>query len=424
MAATYSVLPKLRVLVIGDVHYPETRADFPVDRRDASFPAEVDAKITPPPRLISLARAAALANPAATIVLGDVTSWAQMPDYHDGLSMLRDTLAWSAADIDRVHIAIGNHDIQRDLYAPNKQYDDIMKTVESVVGAQILPVNAPRNTSVSDGAEAKALLISIDSCVGAGARRGIHPVLLQRLQECVPEHVINILANLDTKTVTETLDMPAFQHAHMEAVQSMIRAADSNSACIIASHHNLLPQSVPREDIYTELLNAGWFRTMLSSMNRPIVYVHGHVHTDGVEIIESPHSGSQSRVICVSVGRLIDGFTVLSITFGANSMPLGMVVAEHAPGPGGSVEIRRERRVLLRRVTVDELASEYIEVLRMLEVDKFVTATEISRATTLTCDEVNMIAEELEWFGLIQLQQRPSLRGLRPESWLRSFSHV
>jgi hypothetical protein len=88
---------------------------------------------------------------------------------------------------------------------------------------------------------------------------------------------------------------------------------------LVVAHHNLLPQRRPRIAQYTELINSGALRASLSELDRPIVYLHGHIHTDPVETVIAPKS---SPLICVSAPPAEGGFNVLDFTFTRSGMPL------------------------------------------------------------------------------------------------------
>jgi hypothetical protein len=68
-----SLTQRLRVVVIGDVHYPEHINDVDADVKDATFPPELVQRIARP-RVTRIARELTKYVADATVVLGDLTS--------------------------------------------------------------------------------------------------------------------------------------------------------------------------------------------------------------------------------------------------------------------------------------------------------------------------------------------------------------
>ena len=67
-----------------------------------------------------------------------------------------------------------------------------------------------------------------------------------------------------------------------------VHDAPSNVLSVIVAHHNLLPQRLPRLAPYTELVNGGALRASLGELGKPVLYLHGHIHEDPIEILRSP----------------------------------------------------------------------------------------------------------------------------------------
>lgn len=92
-----------------------------------------------------------------------------------------------------------------------------------------------------------------------------------------------------------------------------------NALLVIAAHHNLLPQRLTRLAPYTELVNSGTLRASLMAAGRPVIYLHGHIHEDPIEIMAMP---AGQAVISISAPAAEDGFNLLEFNFTRSGLPL------------------------------------------------------------------------------------------------------
>jgi hypothetical protein len=122
--------------------------------------------------------------------------------------------------------------------------------------------------------------------------------------------------------VGETLDSPGFLQNDIEHVCAELGALDETVMAVVLSHHNILPQALLRVQIYTEVMNAGMIRSRLSRLNRPVLYCHGHIHDNPVELVQQIPL-SAARLVCIAAPELSRGFNVLSIDYGHRGHPLG-----------------------------------------------------------------------------------------------------
>jgi hypothetical protein len=93
----------------------------------------------------------------------------------------------------------------------------------------------------------------------------------------------------------------------------------SDRLIVVAAHHNLLPQRLTRIAPYTELVNSGAVRASLMEAKRPILYLHGHIHTNPVEVLSMP---SGDALVCISAPLAEAGFNILEIVFTRAGIPL------------------------------------------------------------------------------------------------------
>lgn len=89
-------------------------------------------------------------------------------------------------------------------------------------------------------------------------------------------------------------------------------------------------QRMTRLAPYTELVNSGAVRASLMEAGRPILYLHGHIHTDPVEVLSVPGGDA---LVCISAPAAEDGFNIIEVVFTRSGKPL------HIPWP--TVPLRR-----------------------------------------------------------------------------------
>jgi hypothetical protein len=124
------------------------------------------------------------------------------------------------------------------------------------------------------------------------------------------------------------LDTPA---VHSEAISALTRALGAGThqeAAFVCGHHNLVPQDVLRISPYTEMVNSGAFRAAMMNAQRPIIYLHGHIHQDPITILRDG-SDAQSMLILVSAPLLEDGFNVVVIEFDDDGIALGCNIEKY-----------------------------------------------------------------------------------------------
>ena len=114
-------------------------------------------------------------------------------------------------------------------------------------------------------------------------------------------------------------DTPAFSNESVEHLVEQAKTLPKDRQLLVVAHHNLLPPRRPRLAPYTELVNSGAVRSSLLEADRPILYLHGHIHTDPIEILSVP--GGQA-LVCISAPAAEDGFNVVEVVFTRFGVPL------------------------------------------------------------------------------------------------------
>lgn len=347
----------LRLLQIGDIHYPSSKSSsIKVDLKDPSFPQA----------LVQVSAADAMHNTFKQILTlldekntqldgvllcGDLTSYGNTNGYKDCLNYLEQTLRIKDANrwpVNTVHVVPGNHDVNRagrdpegnDLY---RKFDPIITEWDSF-GLNVFEPKKYRATDIVSSDNVNARVFSLNSCIGCGERKFLPEQIRQELAELI-ESRLELEYNEDTFPLPqEDLDTPAFKEEDITGVCQEIRAMDRRTVPILLAHHNLLPQAVPRISIYTELVNAGLVRSRLAEIEKPVIYCHGHIHDDPIEVITSPGTNSIG-LVCISAPEIVKGFNVLEIQYAHERAPLGCVVYAYRVHRDGGVKLFPSTRI-------------------------------------------------------------------------------
>lgn len=421
----------LKLLALGDIHYPEFRSSSLVDYKDKSVPSPLVAAVSPD-KLQTVARQVCrvIADDtiSAVLICGDLTSWGDIDGYErcleylDGLLSLRDPGVRSDNEI---HAVPGNHDVDRslcsgpgrDLYAKFGPIERLWANIKRPV----LTVRDARNTLISANGCA-ARIFSLNSCIGCGEKRSLPDKVAAQLADLLAKYV----ASTDMKDafglVGEQLDTPAFVEEHITSVIEAVRILDQTTMAIILAHHNILPQATPRIDLYTEAINAGLVRSRMISVKHPILFCHGHIHTDPIEIIASPDENLRP-VVSISTPPLGQGFNVLEIAYGHHSVPLGCRIVPYRLMDDGSVVTVESASDVVRFRRPEEYASfgheRIADVLSFLPPNTFFRFPELlreARAGMSPQPQERSVADalrEADWFGLIRILNPQDL----PKHW-------
>lgn len=338
-------MKRMRVLQLGDVHYPDAcSATDLLDWKDKGVPEPLISAIAPDPLanvVKALLRIIDEAPVDAMLICGDLTSRGSLAGYTRCVEYLTrtlriaDPLRWSQ---DRVHAVPGNHDVDRTL-CDLHQTDAHRKfqPLADVWAAVDLPIlaTALRHTSIErDGCRVDTF--SMNSCIGCGETRRLPDRIRAELHRLLEPHIAQADVAGAFALVGEQLDTPAFNEPDVTELVGELAKIPPTSLPIVLTHHNLLPQPLLRIEIYTELLNAGMARHRLSGCGRPLLYLHGHIHTDPIEIVLQP-GPEPGRLVSISAPELRAGFNLIDVEFGRKGVPLGCVVTPYRVQQHGGV---------------------------------------------------------------------------------------
>ena len=209
----------------------------------------------------------------------------------------------------RIFIVPGNHDIAEaeNVNDSCKKFEPIVKILQKY-GFPTIPINDAIIEEMFEKDAGNVLICALNSC---------------------------ILSRTKNQTSGEVVDYPKILDTDIKKLQIAIKQLNANGknfCLLILSHHNLLPQKIPRIKQYAELLNAGNFRESLLSFNIPILYLHGHIHDNPVEVISCPVH-LNSKLVLSSAPLLLPtkenggknkfGYAKIDILYSDDQIPLG-----------------------------------------------------------------------------------------------------
>lgn len=423
----------ITVLQVGDVHLPDHIA-ADADVKDDALGDDLVAAATAGQLQASTRAllAAMTERPEAVIVFtGDLTSRGDLGQYRDCVTTLIDAFALTSRPLERLHVVPGNHDVDREL-AQHAPAGDLYHKFEplraawSDQGLNVLAADLVRTAAVGD-ALFSVETHSVNSCLGCGERRQL-PIMLRdglvdRLTaEGVDEGVAATITSEVFDAYAETIDAPAFSEEHLQHVCEAIADAPATSTPVIVAHHNLVQQAQPRFDLYTDTINAGMFRSRLCSLGRTILYLHGHIHSDPIEVVaqEFPDRGT---MVCISAPEFCDGFNRIDVTHSDSGLPLGCTITRYRVRLHGGVSVERPIRVAFHqeRAPMSDLAVE-VAVCLMQSPDcstiRGLRGLSDDLAGVAEADLADAI-EEVEWHGVIEVLNRERA----PEKWRFTVVH-
>ena len=355
-------LKGITLLHIGDIHYDYIdKDDRPIDGKDLQFPESLD-EILPEESyqvIINSFMHEIEEAPLAILLSGDLSTRGKIESYKDCLHFLRKRIRpdyFNSAPFQKLFIVPGNHDIDRGKISEQSLYlkfKPIQEALEEKSFPEI-PVPDLKTEKLCQDLACNILVISINSCIGCGERR-YYP---EKIRDAISKSLDCNEEDKDDEELMElcyeVIDTPVIKDEDVDKMIHCIQSYGEDLLPIILTHHNLLPQKRPRIAMYTELLNSGDIRERLLMLNRPIIYLHGHLHDDPIEIIQSPRH-EKAKIICISAPLLFPntkdetkkfGFNKIKIICGEYGIPIGCKITYHRP-----IEVnvdKKEERIRFR----------------------------------------------------------------------------
>jgi hypothetical protein len=420
---------RLTLFQVGDVHFPD-HAEADADVKDGAFPASL-ISATSSKQLMASTRelVAQLADaPGAGLIFsgdltskGDLAAYGECVDYLVNAFLLDNPEHW---DPSRIHVVPGNHDVNRDLAAEQMSGDLFSKFAPLRAawarhGLDVIAIETPRRSYLSEEG-ARIDLFGLNSCLGCGEKRSVSNEIQAHVRngllqlELDDEGIDSFMVSL-LESTTETIDAPAIAEFDIGLVCEAIRTESAIGLPVLIGHHNVLQQAQPRFDLYTDLVNAGMFRSRLAGLAIPILYLHGHIHSDAIEVVHqaTPDSG---QLVLISCPEFKDGFNRIEICFTEAGVPVGCVIHKFRRRlHGGIAQEGAPVRIPLMRAepTMSGTARTIAQVLFAKPDIGLVADIHRDLESTLTVEQVAEAVQELEWLGIVDVLSAE----LPPKSW-------
>lgn len=413
----------LTVFQVGDVHFPDHNtpgADIKDDRLpQALIEASTASALQGATR--ALLNAIEEAPGALLVFTGDLTSRGNLAEYDNCVRFLEQAFQLSDAtkwNPQQVHVVPGNHDVDRAV-AKSAPPDDLLSKFAplvaawAAVGLDVLAVGELRHTTIT-AAPSALNAYGLNSCIGCGERRALPKQLEEQLRVAMTDLGVS---DLDIESIItaaiapndEVIDAPAYSESVVDDLYQAINGAPATSVAVVVAHHNLLQQAFPRFDVYTDLMNAGMLRSRLTSLGRAVLYLHGHIHSDPVEIVTqlSPDVG---QLVCISAPEFADGFNRVDVVFTDEGVPLGCVVQRFRVRLSGGTSKEPAVRIPFDReeLSISPLATTVVHAL--MADPTCASVSDVRKAMALddltTDASLASALEEVEWLGLVVIMGR------------------
>jgi Calcineurin-like phosphoesterase len=412
-------LRSLRFLQIGDIHFPEDKDKSLVDFKDHGISKSFVERASPNSMSAVMREVVKLCSEDdaldGVLLCGDLTSNGDLDGYKECLKYLDRTIEIagnSRWEKEQIHAVPGNHDIDRDLCDPDsegtlKQFIPLSSAWDELQ-RPILATDTHREVKYSRDSCA-ANIYSLNSCFGCGERRCLPDIIANELYSLLRKELEGNTNPTNTFALTgEQLDTPAFDYNHISNISGLIKDLEQLTIPIVLSHHNILPQIIPRIQIYTEAINAGLVRSHLCELGRPVLYCHGHIHDNPTEIINSGKHGTGS-LISISSPRFIDGFNIIQIEYGYKHMPIGCTVFQYRRQNNGNVEKDNSVRLPFWQVSDYQQYGDERFLLLLSNIDRDILRfPKLQKNMNMKKPTLSKLLLEAEWFGLIGIYDRES----------------
>lgn len=376
---------RLSLFQIGDVHFgsPDFGSEFDSDSSgefSASFTLAAGGIRSRRVAQVLMQELRARDGLKHLVLMGDVSNKGDLKVFQEGMEYIVKLCKGSLSDTEcEKHISSvpGNHDIDRSLHddkSLDKKFLELNKILDSFGLQQFSLTTSLQTRTLKSGATDVELFL-LNSCYGCGALLNKKPVEHDELVKFLRDHAYPEERPEDPAAPIasapadrrELLDIPLIPDQMLLEVGHRVsertkRASNPGSYLpVLVSHHNLLPQALPRIKMYGELLNAGRVRTTIEGLNRTVLYLHGHIHDDPVEILHHPKF-KQSKLIAISAPAFRRGFNIIDFYENDyNQIYAVEVSAFRVTESGGSLEAFTtpisllEPRDIIKRLPKDDL---------------------------------------------------------------------
>ncbi|UIJ91434.1 metallophosphoesterase (plasmid) [Sinorhizobium meliloti] len=329
---------RVRILQIGDVHYPDWQASASdIDAKDNKFSPTITGKLRGSSLravLSKLRRLALTQSLDAIAFMGDFTSRGEtsyISAAFQHFSLLCRARGRTSQALPLIFVP-GNHDVNRKdaLELGSTEKFSAIAALAERFGWESIPVDQPVHFSLPPRSNCANVML-VNTAMGSWELQNLPEFLRTRLKKLDSSSEPVDLGVTDTSVHSPAtppeepaaaavikdledqyygqLDTPYLSGSMLSGLMSLVHQRETRFGIVIG-HHNLLPQKTPRITPYAEMLNSGFVRSQLLLSDKPIVYLHGHIHSDPVEIVSDPRSPN-GKLICISAPEIHAGFNEL-----------------------------------------------------------------------------------------------------------------
>jgi predicted MPP superfamily phosphohydrolase len=412
----------INIIHFSDIHCGTIeKEDPPLEQKTPFYPENLADLVQGPRRFkkISKSLIEQFRNGLNNIILisGDLTTYGKIENYELFLKYLRKRIPSEFFEKDSnfgVFIVPGNHDIDENKIDSGDLHPKFMPIINSLKKHGFYPIPCKNATNKKIEKEScSVLLVLLNSCIGCREIQYFPRDLQPYIQDYFDKE-----SNRNPKfPLFNRFDTPFISEESIEDISRYISEQDTSLPIIIA-HHNLLPPHNTEISIFSEMLNGGKLRDVLKSFNKPILFLHGHIHEDQVEIIQSPFYPN-SKIICISAPMLfpnkedklgtIFGFNVIQIVFSdegnilgceiifyrldKNLMPFKTRIRFIIP-PESGFYLLEEDREILKFITSSSTDKIYLK-----DINKFLNEGNIDENIY---GNIEKILDKLDWLNLVK----------------------
>ncbi|WP_344708073.1 metallophosphoesterase family protein [Sphingomonas swuensis] len=405
-----------RVVQVGDIHYSDSENfQSPVDNKDPGFPAALRESIgTAPLQAVFRSLSHVLETGGIDFVtfMGDFTTRGDSTALNECARYIRGLFAetWPGEGPD-CKLIIGNHDIDRRLDPDSDDRFERINAVLTGAGFKAASILAPCESVIPSDDAAEVRVFGINSCRGCGQLRLLGSILEKHAGPAIRKLLVEGGSGAELDELYEQIDTPAIDEHTIALLANSLSHVGETVMPVICAHHNLLPQAMPRIAPYSELINGGAIRAALLNLNRPLLYLHGHLHTSPIEVVRVPEH-TRSAIISISAPLLREGFNVIEIAFNQEAVPLGCRVIAHRLD--GS-----QCRIASSNIIPAWTAAEGLrlttfrarELMKVLEPDAVVPRSDLLARLSWPEMVLDDALTELRWLGAVEIpnHDRPAI---------------
>jgi len=419
------LLSRVRFIQVGDIHLPSaSQSKGALDDKDTRFPADLKTIISNTPikqvfrKIYELTETGEIAG---LVFLGDLTDFGKIDGYIACAKYIATALQVGTKGQNStlpLGIVPGNHDIDRNLAKETSFIAKFKPLVAALLaeGLPSIPVAEPKWLTLTAN-QVSVKLVLLNSCWGCGSKEFIPAEFRDDVQEAIDRALKRgqqdkqIAAYYDRQ-----FDTPAFSSDTIGKLLSNVPSASDCSVLIVAAHHNLLPQRQTRLAPYTELVNSGAVRSALQELDRPVLYIHGHIHQDPIELLQVPGG---AIVASIAAPEVVAGFNIIELVYTRTKLPLTCRVIKWRFDQGGYLRQLKPVNIpligLRRRSHSDALASLYSLLLKNGEI--YWTDLVAQSKSIYSCNVEEELEEALELLfsdGRIEIDNYE----LRSSNWI------